>query len=80
MSTINVLTLFPQPFLSVSKGVSDLACKMSFGWSCKGLKTFSVEGRVRSEMTIRELSGFSLALPYVLSVIHGMIKSTGVQL
>lgn len=45
MSTINVLTsLFSEPLLFVSKGFSDLARKMSFGWSCKGFKTFPLKG------------------------------------
>lgn len=52
---------------------------MSFGWSCKSLKTLSMKGRVKPEMTIWELSGFSLALPYVLSVIRGVIKSAEAQ-
>lgn len=50
---------------------------MSLGQSCKSLQTFSVSGRVRPEITIWELPGFFLTLPYVLSVTHSMIKSTG---
>ena len=43
--------------ISLSLSVSELACELSFGWSCKSLKTLSGEGRVRPEMTIWELPG-----------------------
>lgn len=49
---------------------------MFFGWSCKSV---SEKGRERPEGTIWELPVFSLALPYVLSLTRGVIKSPGAQ-